>query len=76
MKVFRKTDKFYPVFGVVVIITTILLIHVFRSIFSTLGTAYEVDIKIPDSELRINKGQLNEAHDIMVNKEIVELEVR
>jgi len=76
MKVLRKTDKFYPVFGVVLAIMTALLIYVFRSIFANLGTAYDVDIKIPDSELRINKDQLNQAYDIIVNKETVSLEVR
>ncbi len=76
MKAWQKIDRFFPLTAVVLVIMAVLLIFTFRSIFSTLTTAYEVDIKIPDSELRIDKDRLNQAHKAVYEKEIVPLEIR
>lgn len=76
MKAWQKIDRFFPILAVVLAIMAVLLIFTFRSIFSTLTTAHEVDLKIPDSELRIDKDRLNEAHKVVYEKEIVPLEIR
>jgi hypothetical protein len=57
-------------------VVSVLVVYTFRSIFKSVGIAYDVDIKIPDSELRINKDKLNTAYDTIINKEIVELETK
>jgi hypothetical protein len=53
-----------------------MVIYVFRSIFSSIGIAYDVNISVPDSELKIDKDKLNHAYDIIISKEVVSLEVK
>jgi hypothetical protein len=57
-------------------LVSLVIIYTFRSVFTSVGIAYDVDIKIPDSELRIDKDKLNAAYDTMINKEIVDLKVK
>jgi hypothetical protein len=76
MKVLKKTNKLYVVSAVLVIIMAVLLIYIFRDLFSSISVAYDVDIVVPDNELKIDKDQLNKAYDIINNRQSVSLNAR
>jgi hypothetical protein len=71
-----KIDKFIVVFAIVLIIMAGIVIYNFRGIFSAMTTAYEVDVNVSASELRIDKGKLDQAHETAFSREVVPLEVR
>ena len=76
MKAWKKIDKYYPLLIFVLIVLAGLTIYTFRSVFSAIFSAYEVETKIPDSELIIDKDKLDEAESLIFEKEIVPLNAK
>lgn len=75
-KVWEKIDSFYPLLVVVLLVMAAFVIFTFRSVFSAISTAYEIEVEVPDAELRIDKDKLNQAHEAAFSKEVVPLEIR
>ncbi len=76
MKAWRKIDSFYPVSLVVVLILAALVVFTFRGIFSSIISAYEIEVDTRDAMLRIDRGKLDEALRAAYEREKVELRVR
>ncbi len=74
-KVLKKNNKYLLIVIVVLVMLAGLVLYAFTGVFSALTTAYEVDTKLPDSELRINKNKLSEAEKAVFEKEIVPLKI-
>lgn len=77
-RVNKKTeiDKFYYIFGVVLLVLALILIFTLRTIFSTLMTAREVEPEFLESLTpRINVNNLNEAYRTLTEKEITPLDL-
>ncbi|MGD8744461.1 MAG: hypothetical protein PVJ52_02615 [Candidatus Woesebacteria bacterium] len=70
-----RNSRFYIIFAVALIVAGALVIYTFRSVFSAVETAYEVEVEVPDAELRINEEQLDSAYRRAYEKEIVPLDV-
>ena len=75
-KAWVKNNQFYFIFAAVLIVVAIVVIYAYRSIFSSVSVAYEVSVLVPDSELRIDKDKLYEAHSSFYEKEVVPLKTR
>ena len=58
------------------LVLAVFAIYAFRSIFSSLTIAYDVETSLPDSELKINEDNLNKAQKGVFEKEIVPLEFK
>ena len=76
MKTFRKIGKFYVLMVIVLAFVGALVVYTFRGVFSSIALARDVETKIPDTELRIDKTKLDSANDLVFNKEVVKLEIR
>ena len=74
MKAWRKLDKYYLMLFGVMLVLAALTIYTFRQIFSNILKAQEtMDIK--ESELKIDKGKLEEAYSKISEKKVVRLDV-
>ena len=74
MKAWRKLDKYYLMFFGVMLVLAVLTIYTFRQIFSNVVKAQETrDFK--ESELKIDKGKLEEAYKKITEKKVVQLNV-
>ena len=71
-----KIDKFYIALVFVLILMAILVIFTFKSIFSAFNTAYEIDQGSIATELRVDKGRLEEAYDWVFKRGANPLEIR
>jgi hypothetical protein len=60
---------------IVMLLLATLAIFAFRGIFSSVLTAYEVDVQVSDTELRIDKNLLDNAHKAVFEKEVVKLDI-
>ena len=58
-----KLDKFYLVLTLILICMSALVIMVFRTVFSSYITAYEIDQSALEAGLKINKEGLEEAYN-------------
>ena len=70
-----KIDKFYIVFGVVMIILAATVIFSFRGIFSAFNLAYEFGRSDLESELKINKEKLDEAYTWAFERKSMDLDL-
>jgi hypothetical protein len=52
-----------------------ILIYTFRTLFESLTLAFELDTKIPESELRINRQNLEKAYSLVYESEPTKLDV-
>lgn len=66
-----KIDKFYIVLGLVLVLMAALLIMAFRAVFSSYITAYDIDQASIQSELKINKEEVDQAYKWVFSKEVV-----
>ena len=74
MKAWRKLDKYYLMLFGVMLVLAALTVYTFRQIFSNILKAQEtMDIK--ESELKIDKGKLEEAYSKISEKKVVRLDV-
>lgn len=71
-----KNKRIYYLSFVVIIAVAALLVLTFRGVFSAVSTAYELDYVVQDSELRIDKDNLEAAYKIYYEREIPKLNVR
>lgn len=69
-----KIDKFYAILIAIMLFLAALTIFTFRELFSTIISAYEIE-EFSDSELKIDKKRLEEAHKGIFEKEKVPLSV-
>lgn len=69
-----KIDKFYAILIAIMLFLAALTIFTFGELFSTLISAYEIE-EFSDSELKIDKKRLEEAHKGIFEKEKVPLSV-
>lgn len=76
MKPWRKIDSFYPISLVVVLVLAALVVFTFRGIFSSIISAYGIDVDVRDAKPRIDRGKLDEAIRVVYEKEKVELRVK
>lgn len=76
MKPFRKIDKFYPLFVIVMIALAFLTIYTFRGIFSSLISAFETEVNVDDAKIHIDRANLDAAVKAVYDKDTVLLEVR
>ena len=74
-RVLKKNNKYIFIVITVLVVLAGLVLFVFKGVFSALSTAYEVETKLPDSELRINKDRLFEAEKAVFEKEVLPLTV-
>lgn len=74
-RVLRKNNKYLLIVISVLVVLAGLVLFAFKGVFSALTTAYEVETKLPDSELRINKNKLEEAERAVFERETVPLKV-
>ena len=58
----EKIDKFYIAFAAVLIVLAVVVIFTFNGIFSAYNTAYEIDQVSIESDLKVNKDNLEKAH--------------
>lgn len=73
MKVFK--NKYYILGFISLLIMGGVVIYAFRTIFSSLSLAFEVETEIPESELRINKQNLDKAYGLVYESEPTMLDV-
>ncbi len=69
-----KIDKFYAILIAITLFLAVLTIFTLRELFSTVISAYEIE-EFSNSELRIDKKRLEEAHKGVFEKEKVPLSV-
>ena len=58
----EKIDKFYIFFSLVLVVMAVVVIFTFNGIFSAFNKAYEIDQTSVESELRVNKDNLEDAY--------------
>ena len=75
-KAWQKIDVFFPLMVVVMLLLAALVIFTFRAVFSAVLIAYEPEEDITESELRIDKGKLDDSYKAAFEKEKLRLEVR
>jgi cell division protein FtsL len=75
-KSFLKVDKFYAIFALTIIAVGFLVVFTFRTIFSAIRNSYDIESQVTESELRINKDNLDKALNAFDNRNIVPLEIR
>ena len=71
-----KIDKFYFVFFVIMAGLAVVVIMTFKTVFSSMIIAFDVESYDLNAELRIDKDRLNTAHDFAYSKLPVSLEMR
>lgn len=52
-----------------------IVVYTFRTLFESLTLAFEVDTQIPESELRINRQNLENAYSLVYESEPTELKL-
>lgn len=75
MKAWNRFNKYYIAMLFILLLAAGLVIYTFNGVFSALDTAYEVDTKISDLELRIDRDNLNEAYEKVYNRDAMRLEM-
>jgi len=71
-----KIDRFYIIFGVVLLILAIVVITTLRNIFGAFNKAGEVDpASLQSSGIHINEAKLNQALEELKNKKSVVLDL-
>jgi uncharacterized ion transporter superfamily protein YfcC len=75
-KVWGKIDKFYLVLFVVMTLSAVLVIVVFKGVFSSYLNAYEINQKDLQVDAKIQKESLEEAYNWFSNKQTIHLKVR
>ncbi|OGM12695.1 hypothetical protein A3A76_04240 [Candidatus Woesebacteria bacterium RIFCSPLOWO2_01_FULL_39_23] len=76
MKALQKIDKFYVVFILSMVVMGIFLIYTFRSIFTSVTTSGDVETKVTEAELRIDREKLGNVLKSYNERKIVPLEIR
>ncbi len=71
-----KIDKFYFAFFVIMVVLTGVVIMTFKTIFSSMIVAFNVENYDLNAELKIDKDRLNTTYDIVYNKAPVSLEIK
>jgi cell division protein FtsL len=69
-----KIDKFVIVLAITLVAMAVIVTFAFKGIFSAYLTAYEINQSI-DSDLRIEKERLEQAHAWAFSKEAVPLQM-
>ena len=72
----QQIDKFYWTYFGIMAILSVVVIFTFKTIFSSMITAFEIDNYDLTSELRVDKESLNASYDFVYNNEHQVLEVR
>ena len=75
-KILPKIDAFYFVFVMVAVALAVLTIYTFRGSFATFVTAYEVDVDLKNSKLRIDRSRLEESVNAVYEKETIPLNAK
>lgn len=70
-----SNNRFYIVGFVSLVLMGVMVIYTFNTIFSSLTTAVEVETEIPETELRINRQNLDKAHKAVFEHEPTKLEL-
>lgn len=73
MKVFNS--KFYILGFFYLLIMGGMVIYTFRTLFESLTLAFEVEAQIPESELRINRQNLEKAYSLVFETEPTKLDL-
>ncbi len=69
-----SNNRFYIAGFVSLVLMGVMVIYTFNTIFSSLTTAVEVETEIPETELRINRQNLDKAHKAVFEYEPTKLE--
>lgn len=73
MKNLAKIDRFVYVFAGVLVFLALLLVVVFRGLFSAILVAYGSPIETPRQDIRINRDDLSKALEFVRQSEPVRL---
>ena len=73
MKAFN--NKFYISGFLSLLVMGGVVIYTFRTLFGSLTMAFEVETQIPESELRINRQNLEKAYDYVYDSEPTKLDL-
>ena len=77
MKIFRELDRFYFLFGTVLLILSIVVIVSLRGVFSALSTSSEIDEALLDTSLpRVNIEKVNDGLGSLSNTEPIPLDLK
>ncbi|MBN1168628.1 hypothetical protein JXA63_01940 [Candidatus Woesebacteria bacterium] len=68
-----SNSKFYVLGFFSLVMMGGVVVYSFRTLFESLGTAFTVDTQIPESELRINRQNLEKAYNMIYDSEPTKL---
>ncbi|OGM18267.1 hypothetical protein A2686_03635 [Candidatus Woesebacteria bacterium RIFCSPHIGHO2_01_FULL_38_10] len=71
-----RIDKFYLILAFVLSLLSVLLIFSFRGVFSAFLSAYEIDQKNLETDLKLEKEKLDKAHEWVLQQEKIFLKIR
>lgn len=72
-KVSVKINGFLLTFIAVMALTAGLLVFSFKSMFASISKSLEINIAVTDTELKVDKDQLNNAYDMLNNRKVENL---
>lgn len=72
----KKVDKFYLTFILIMIVLSVLVVFTFKNIFSAFIVSNEIDQRDVNADLKIDKTKLDEAYNSVFNKSMTPLELR
>ena len=71
-----KLDKFYYLFGAVMVAVSFYVVFIFKMIFDAINTSADIGAQFTEVELKIDRDKLIKAVSVAGEKEEVKLEVR
>ena len=69
-----KIDKFYVVFAAVMVVMSVVVIVTFKTVFSSIISGTETGDVDVAKELQVNKKQLDNVYEFVLNKEDISLD--
>jgi hypothetical protein len=75
MSTIAFNHRFYIVGVISLVLMGAIVIYSFNTIFGSLSTAFEIETEIPETELRINRDNLDKAFKSVFESQPTQLEV-